>query len=329
MGLTQSTTNPKINKEMYKINRIINDIMTTVENHSYNSKCYESEIINLNQLYKFNKIEISKIENLLLIPKTNASTKKQYCEHIVAHYKKILRFIHCIKYIYDLENNGRNSISAIISKNIYVEDKSIKVLSCESYQTDMQFFQNGVNFSQLSGFDFFVKNILTVSESKLFLNQVQVMLDKYDKKKLKKYVCKDLIVDVKQHSNIHKDKFVCYRGGGQDIYIKVNKENPVFNWNTCSRSKTYQSEPLKQIVSLLKTNKRNYINNLNQVLSLLNEMVYYDNSIKKYNLKQIPYYQLNQIEIKLKQVVIIFFMQSLADYKNILNTIKLHSSDHE
>ena len=156
------------------------------------------------------------------------------------------------------------------------------------------------------------------------------MLDKYDKKELKKYVCKDLIVDVKQHSNIHKDKFVCYQqGGGQDIYIKVNKENPVFNWNTCSRSKTYQSEPLKQIVTLLKSHKRNYINNLNQVLSLLGEMVYYDKSAKKYNLKQIPYYQLNQIETKLKQVVIIFFMQSLADYKNILNTIKLHSFDHE
>ena len=330
MGITQSTNNPKINKEMYKINKIINDIMTTVVNHSYNSACYKSEVINLNQLYKFNNIEISKIENLLLIPKSDASTKKKYCDHIVAHFKKILRFIHCIKFIYDLENNGENSISAIITKNIHVEDKSIRVLSCESYQTDMQFFQNGVNFSKLSGFDFFVKNILTDSEAKLFLNQVQVMLYKYDKKKLKKYVCKDLIVDVKQHSNIHKDKFVCYQGGaGQDIYITVNKGNPVFNWNTCSRPKTYQSEPLKQIVSLIKISKRNYINNLNQVLSILSEMVYYDKSAKKYNIKQIPYYQLNQIEVKLKRVVIIFFMQSLADYKNILNTIKLHSSDHE
>lgn len=324
MGLTQSTNNPKIRKEIYKINKIINDIMTTVIKNSYSSKCYESEIINLNQLYKFNKFEISKFENLLLIPKTDASTKKQYCDHIVSHYKKILRFIHCIKYIYDLENNGKNSISAIISKNILVEDKSIKILSCESYQTDIQFFQQGVNFSQLSGFDFFMKHILTDSESKLLLNQVQVMLDKYDKKKLKKYVCKDLILDVKQHSNIHKDKFVCYSGGGQDIYIKVNKDNPVFNWNTCSRYKTYQSKPLQHIVSLIKNYKKNYINNLNQVLSIFSAMVYYDKSEKKYNLKQISYDQLNQIEIKLKQVVIIFFMQSLSDYKNILNTIKLH-----
>ena len=331
MGLTLSTNKPtKLNKEIYKINRIINDIMTAVEKKSNYNKCYEKEIINLNQLYKFNKIEISKINNLLLIPKSDASTKKKYCDQIVTYYKKILRIIHCIKYIYDLENNGKNSISAIISKNIRVEDKSIKVLSCESYQTDIQFFQNGVNFSQLNGFDYFVKNILTDSESNLFLNQMQIMLDKYNKKKLKQYVCKDLIVDVKEHSNIHKDKFVCYRGGGgRDIYIKVNKENPIFNWNTCSRSKTYQSEPLKQIVSLIKTNKRNYINNLNFVLNILGEIVYFDRSTKMYNLKQIPYYQINQIEIKFKRVVIIFFMQSLADYKNILNTIKLHASDHE
>tara|TARA_Y100000389_G_scaffold169019_1_gene175015 strand:+ start:2314 stop:3303 length:990 start_codon:yes stop_codon:yes gene_type:complete len=329
MGLTQSTNNPIMNKEIYQINRIIDDVMKTLVNHSYSSKCYEYEIINLNQLYKFNKVKLSKIENLLLIPKTDGSTKKQYCDKIAAYYKRILRFIRCIKYIYDLENNGKNSISAIISKNINTDDKSIKVLSCESYQTDLQFFQKGVNFSQLSGFDFFVKDILTDSEKELFMNQVEVILDKYDKKKLKRYVCKDLIVGVKQHSNIHKNKFVCYQGGGSDIYIKVNKENPVFNWNTCSRSKIYQTAPLKQIVTLIKESKRNYINNLDQVLNILNEMVYYNKSVNKYNLKLLSFYQLNRIEIKLKQVVIIFFMQSLADYKNILNTIKLHSSDHE
>ena len=120
--------------------------------------------------------------------------------------------------------------------------------------------------------------------------------------------------------DIHKDKFVCYQGGaGQDIYITVNKGNPVFNWNTCSRPKTYQSEPLKQIVSLIKISKRNYINNLNQVLSILSEMVYYDKSAKKYNIKQIPYYQLNQIEVKLKRVVIIFFMQSLTEESRFAN----------
>ena len=329
MGQIQSIDNSKINKEMYKINKIINDIITTATTNSYYSKCYNMEIININQLYKFKKIEVSKIENLLLIPKSEISTKKEYCDKIVSHYKRILQLIHCIKQIYDLENNGKNSISAIISKNINVDDKRIKLLSCESYQTDVQFFQRGVNFSQLSGFDFFVKNILTDSESKLFLNQAQVMLDKYDKKKLKKYVCKDLIVDTNQHSNIHKEKFNCYQGGGRDIYIKVNRENPVFNWNTCSRLQTYQSEPLKHIVSLIKESRRNYINNLNQVLGMLNQMVYYDKSAKKYNLKPLNYYHLNQIEIKLKQIVIIFFMQSLADYKNILNTIKLHSSDHE
>jgi len=330
MGLTQSSTNnQKILGEIHKINKIVNDIMTTVVNNSYPNKCYENEIINLNQLYKFKKIEVSKMKSLLLIPKSDISTKKTHCDQIVAHYKRILRFIHCIKYIYDLENNGKNSISAIISKNIKVDDKSIKVVSCESYQTDIQFFQKGVNFSQLSGFDFFVKNILTDSESKLFLSQVQVILDKYDKKKLKKYVCKDLLVDVQQHSKIHKNKFVCYQGGGRDIFIKVNKENPVFNWNTCSYQKTYESEMLKQMVTLVKKSKRNYINNLNQVLDILNEMVYYDRSAHKYNLKSLTYDDLNEIEINLKQVVLIFFMQSLADYKNILNTIKLHSTDHE
>lgn len=329
MGQIQSTYNPKINKELYKINEIINDIIATDTTNSNYSKCYNMEIINLNQLYKYKKIEVSKIEKLLLIPKSEISTKKEYCRRIVSHYQRILQLIHCIKHIYDLENNGKNSISAIISKNINLDDKTIKVLSCESYQTDIQFFQNGVNFSQLSGFDFFVKNILTESESKLFLNQVQVMLDEYDRNKLKKYVCKDLIVDIKQHSNIHKEKFNCYQGGGRDIYIKVNKENPVFNWNTCSRLKTYESKPLKHIVSLIKESRRNYIKNLNQVLGMLTKMVYYDKSKKKYNLKSITYYHMNQIEIKLKQIVIVFFMQSLADYKNILNTIKLHSSNHE
>ena len=329
MGQIHSIDNPKIHKEMYKLNKITNDIMTTVKVNSHYNKCYNMEIINLNQLYKFKKIEVSRIENLLLIPRSEDSTKKKYCDRIVSHFERILRFVHCIKHIYDLENNGKNSISAIISKNIEVDDTFIKVLTCDSYQTDIQFYNKGVNFSQLSGFDFFVKNILTDAESKLFLNQAQVMLDKYDKKKLKQYVCKDLIVDVKQHSNIHKEKFNCYQGGGRDIYIKVNKENPVFNWNTCSRRKTYQSGRLKQMVTLVKESKRNYINNLNQVLGILSEMVYYDKSKKQYNLKPLSYYHLNRIEIKLKKVVIIFFMQSLADYKNILNTIKLHSSDHE
>lgn len=331
--------------DLTEINNIVNHLINSnnvYKNNEYNfflkKKCNEFTIINSKKLNKYTKYELNSIdESLFLIPNDEVKkTKRILCNKISIHLTRILQLIYCIKYVYDLENNGDNSLGGIIMRNIKTNEDLIKVSTCESFQTDIYQFQKGVNFSMLSGFDKFVKFILTEQEAVTFLKQMEIILDTYDKKKLNKYVCKDLIIENKTHSKIHKSLFTCNQKGGKelyisndDIFIKVNVNNPILNWNLCAFSKTYIAKNVKQLNTILKEMKSNYRHNFKKITELLRLLVYYDNPSSTYKLLNVSHEELSGIEQKIKRTIIIFFMQSLADYKNLLNTIKIYSINNE
>lgn len=356
MGLSFSRqTLPEENvfaNELIKINKIINGILNSnniYSNSEYNfflkKQCSDFVIVNEKKLYKYKKHELSNLENYLMIPKTElVSTKKTFCHNISMYYTRILQIIHCIKYIYDIENNGDNSIGGIVFRNIKANSDIVKVEVCESAQNDIKHFEKGVNFSMLSGFDIFVKYILSEEEAKVFIRQLSVILDGYDKRKLQRLICNDVLINVDEHSSLHKYKFdKCtyntnkrQQSGGttpsvlennlnSDIFIKVKEQNPIFNWNLCGFRKTYIAKNLKQLDSLIVQMKKNYKNNFNDIIKILYDLVYFDTGKNQYVLKNVRYDAIQNIEYELKRCIITFFMQSLSDYKNILNTIKPYS----
>lgn len=335
-------------KDLYDVNTTVNNLINTnniYNNHEYNfflkNRCNEFTIINERKLNKYTKYQLNNLDQTLyLIPRDELRrTKKDYCTQISLYFTRILKLVCCIKYVYDLENHGDRSIGGIIMRNIKTKDDLIKLSVCDSEQSDPYHVQKrGVNFSMLSGFDMFVKYILTDAEAKLFLSQMGVIMDKYDKKKLAKYVCKDLIVDKSTHTKIHREMFLCdpKQSGGKPLYtssdpilLKVGKENPVFNWNLCAFKRTVIAKNVRQLNNLLKEMKTNYKTNFKKITEILGMLVYYDRSSGSYKLKNVTNDQLDDIENKLKRTIIIFFMQSISDYKNLLNTIKLYSIHNE
>ena len=353
MGLLQSKHNvlPEsavFEKDLSEINKVVSNLINSknlFKNDEYNffmkNKCKDITVINQNRLHKYKKYQLNQADNnYFIIPKDELNkTKKDYCNKISMYFSRILKIIFCIKYIYDLENNGDRSIGGIIMRNIKLNNDLLSVSFCESKQNDVREFQKGVNFSMLSGFDMFIKYILTDDEAKVFIKQMEVVLDTYDKKRLNRWVCKDLIVDTNTHSRIHKTKFSCQSGGqienteqpkiaikdNQDIFIKVKEDNPIFSWNLCGFSKTHLSKNYKQLNSIIKEMKFNYKLNFKKVFELLNRLVYLDKTDQSYKLLNVTHEDLDDIENKLKRTVIIFYMQSLADYKNLLSTIKYYA----
>lgn len=346
MGLiTSKESLPESNvfaNELNKFNKIINGILSSnniFKDPEYNfflkNRCQDFIVLNERALNKYKKYELNFLESYLLIPKTDlARTKKTYCHNISLHFTRILQLIYCVKYIYDIENNGDNSIGGIVLRNIKSNPDFIKMTVCESDQTDIRNFQKGVNFSKLSGFDAFAKYILTNHERELFIKQIQEMLGEYNKRRFQKHVCKDIIVSKEDHEKIHRSKFDCQRGGGEniydtDIYIKVKKENPVFNWNLCAYPKRYIAKHNTQLRNAITLMRNHYKSNFSQMLEVLDKLIFFDISKQEYRLRHVSSVDLDTIEIELKRNVIVFFMQSLSDYKNILDTIRPFSLSQE
>jgi hypothetical protein len=63
------------------------------------------------------------------------------------------------------------------------------------------------------------------------------------------------------------------------------------------------------------------------VLQIVNELCVFDEEKKQYMLYNLNEEQLVDIEQRLKQNIIIFFIQSLVDYKTILNVTNEHSTN--
>jgi hypothetical protein len=348
MGLSSSKcdlpNNNVFKNELNNINILVNDLLNDknlFKNDYYNlflsNKCDEVTLINSKRLYRYPKFEVEKLnKSIFLIPNEDLSqSKKEMCHFISMHFTRILRVIHIIKNIYNLENNGDMSIGGILLRNIHVKNNMIDILSCKSTQQEMGIYNgdNTVDFSKLTGFSLFVNNFLTPSEKKNLIDQLSEIFNGYNKGKLKKMICRD-IVENKKHNNIHNTTFQCGgkggdKGGGKSssVLIKVGPNNPILSWNLCAVRKKTTAILNKDIMNQLKKFKNNYRNTLNEVLQIVNELCVFDEEKKQYMLYNLNEEQLVDIEQRLKQNIIIFFIQSLVDYKTILNVTNEHSTN--
>lgn len=340
MGLSNSkvyiSNDGVFKKELEHINKVVKKVLNKddlYKNNNFNfflkNKCDEITLINSNRLYKYPKYSIDDIHSSIFLLDNNEMrrTKKELCNKISYHVTRILKIIYLIKYIYDLENYGDKSIGGIILRNIQINDDLFKVKYCDDKQEEIFNSNRGINFALLSGFDVFMKHMLSESEANNFYNQLSIMLGKNDKQSLKKWVCKDVIISEDTYDKLHKTKFICHSGGNKlsDYYITVSKENPIFSWKYCSFPKEHISKTNNDVKNALKDMKSNYKKNFNKIEDILNKLILFDNN--RYSLQNVTSSQLNAIESDFKKVVMIFFIQSIIDYKNVLNIVKKYSID--
>lgn len=342
MGLTSSKLfipeNAVFHKELKQINFIVNQMLsennifkTSKYNMFLKGKCDEFTIINSKKLYKYPKMNIDNINSsIFIIPNSElVNTKKYMCNKISIHYTRILQIIYLIKYLYDLENFGDKSIGGIIQRNIQIKENLVEISYCESKQEEPYSFDNGVNFSNLAGFDMFVNTFLSKEESKNFLGQFQEMLTNYNKRKLKKFICKDVIVDNETHNKIHNTTFQCQSGGQnleqEKIMLRVTPYNPIFSWNLCLHSKKRVATYNRRIINSIRKLQSTYKENFSQMILLLNQLIVFNTENETYELKLITSAELDIIEKEIKKTIILFFMQSIVEYKNVFNTITKYS----
>lgn len=340
MGLSNSkiyiSNSGVFQKELEHINNVVYKVLNKndmYKNDNFNfflkNKCNEITLVNSNRLYKYPKYTIDDIHSAIFLIDNNElkKTKKYLCNKISYHVTRILKIIYLIKYIYDLENNGDNSIGGIILRNIQINNDLFKVKYCDDKQEEIFNSNQGINFTLLSGFDVFMKHMLSESEAKIFHNQLSVMLGRNDKKSLKKWICKDLIISEDTYDKLHKTKFVCHSGGSSksdnNYYVKVSKENPIFSWRYCSLSREYISKTNNDVKNALKDMKSNYKKNFNKIEEILNKLIIFDN--REYSIQNLTSNQLSVIESDFKKIVMLFFIQSIQDYKNVLNIVKKYS----
>lgn len=259
-----------------------------------------------------------------------STNNKKFCEDITNKQLKILKLIICIKQIYDIENNGKNSFGNLIFNQIIIKNNKLILKSCKSKQKKWWWLiEEDYNIFLIPGIEYFINEILTEKESKIFISQLKAIFKSTDNyTKLEKYICKDDIINQSTYEKLYKTVFYCkerqinkYKGGmKEDLLIKVNNNNPILSNNMCQKKEQYEVEYYLQFQQLVNTAKNNYIKNIETVKNLLILL-----TTQEELLKDITSKKFDNIEQKIKRTIILYFIQSLMDYKNILNIIRLYT----
>ena len=361
MGATQSLLSDKGNtsvkkgvfdKDLAKLNNVVSSIITNdskFKDSSYNflnsKTCDRYTMVMENNLHKHLKIHLHDVaQNIFFIPKSNDQvklndnstiTKKDICSLISGHYTKTLQILSLIREIYDFENGGDFSMAGIVFRNFQInQDGMLEVSFCGLEQEPLSSSDRcgRIDFKQLKGLDTFVNKFLTVQEAHTFVSHLRELFGSYNKKRISESICKDTIVTPKEYKEIYESLNVyCGNGGSSNIrsgkqnsnlMFKVSKNKPIISYELCF-DKQKLSTPLKsKTKQLFNKFKTDYEANLERLFDTLNMLVYYDSSKKSYCLNNLTFKELNVVETKVKQCVILMFVQSLVNYFKILNHVK-------
>lgn len=313
-------------KYLIPVSTIIKDILSkSIVEKNINEICSNNVIIQKKVLNKFARID----KEYFLIPK-NKIQNHELCVNTSKKYLKKIQLLTTIKYLYDVENIGKNNFASLIFNHIQIdnENNKIKIASCTSKQNKWWWeIEEGLNVYLIPGIKYFVENNLSEKESKIFLGQLKEILKSNNSTKLDKYVCKDDLIKELTYEKLYQTIFHCKSkisktGGAKTQLVNIAKHNPIISQNMCRTKTIYETKYRLQFKQMIQNMRNNYTKNLKKITKLLNTLVKNENGV--YELRNISLKYLNVIDNKVKRTIILFYMQSLMDYKNILNTIRLY-----
>lgn len=346
------STHPQTNvfeQDLSKLNKVVNDIINDEDlfkNNHYNflsqDVCKNFKIVLHEELSKHIKLDIKELgSSLYILPKDEDDeapltkhnlTKKQVCDKISNHYIKILYIICLAKYVYNTEKAGDLSIAGIVFRNIKIVNDMMQIVFCGLPHKDYTNKNNEphkIDFSKLEGLSFFTKYFLPPDEANAFLGLLKAVLGRNSANQIAHHICKHNIKEFENtfKSRFPKSKITCQKGG---LHMYVEKDNPVFQSDYCGA-------PLKLVVkldtkegakvlALYKKMKTNYSRNVEDINCILHKLVVKVNDI--YELKDIDKSTLNKLVDEVSDKVKLFYIQSIFDFQNLLDTAKNTPSIH-
>lgn len=322
-------------KELEKINKIVTSIIddkNLFRNTSYNflsqDVCEKHTLVMEEDLSKHLKVSLQDLgQNILVIPNNeNDASKKVICKKISSHYMRVLYLLTLIKYVYDLEHNGDLSVAGIMFRNITIEDDIMSIAYCNMPQKDYSHDDDTrVDFKDLEGLAFFIDYVLEKDEARDFAAAWRSVAERSGKNTLKTNLCKvakKKVLDKRLLSSLRSVGVQC---GGSELISKVAKDNPVFAKHLCYDVKKIVlklgTSNSKAVEKAFRTMRTNYSNNISSIEQLLNCIVApcFNGG---YELRDISKVELDDIIQQIKATVMLFYLQSLLDYQNLLDIAK-------
>ena len=275
-----------------------------------------------------------------MFSKENKFIKKSEISSMIGnHYSSILNMVKTIANVYDIEGGGDYSIAGIVQRNIKLENDLLVVNYCNMSQFDYKDNKkvDKVNFSNLKGIKL-LTGMMTKDEANSFTKHLGLILSENSPtSKLEDSICKmNTQYKTNDFSKLYKTKkgisLDCStkkhfsNSSELDFFLSVSKNNPILAANKCLDKKKVIinmkdkniSKQSKQLYKLYDTFQSNYKTNINNVFTNLYDVI----DIKNFIIKDISNSDLQNSMINLKQHLIKFYMNSLMDYKNLLNHAK-------
>lgn len=234
---------------------------------------------------------------------------------------RVMRMLRTIEEVFDIANGGDHTFAGIILHNIVVMHDHVRMSTCKSKQRNLwKFPKEGVDLTSLPGMERFLYKILNKTERELFVNQLREMLGENDPRVMRSLVCKDFLIRAKEHQHIQRRQFRCFPqrgGGGEDgLFVKIDRYNPIFSPTLCDKPEVRVAYTNMQLQQKIRHTKARLRKTLERVRLAVSSMVN-----ARFDLAHIQ-----AAEQEAKRATVAFSLQSLADYKNIFNTIRFYSN---
>lgn len=318
MGASSST----FKKDLTSINKFVKNIIEQTDKNKIN--CDEYQMVLESSLKKHVKVELEELkDSIYMVPKNpNIShDKKTLCDLISNHYSRIIKIIQLIKSVYDLENNGKYSIAAICLGNVIINKDvmTMKVFYCDVEQSNSEF---GVNFENLVGLKSLCEELLDEEERNILLSNLDTVISN------KEIKCGNKLFNNEQYAEMLGKKLdkcdsVVRRNKNHDYFIKVEKHNPVISESMCI-SKKFVTVGIsgkkidKKLMYYYDNMYKNYNKNIDSIFKTLMKLIDIDKK-KNITLKNITNTELDAVEKDAKLNMAKLYVQSIYDYKVLLN----------
>jgi hypothetical protein len=283
-------------------------------------------------LRKYQKAYLEEFhDNIILIPRSKPKLlKEDICNSISKHYSRLLLLVQATYKIIDAEHNGENSIAGICHRNINQIEDLVEIKYCESKQYHNNVFAKAptaksvkiarkLDFSQLSGFETLINDVLSKDESKVFkslisslLLEKRIRLNEAEKLIMKKFDAFDNEIYIMNDDMKQK--------GGNQLLFAVSENNPIFSTDTCYIKKTYILPKSKVILKKLLKQEDDFLNIMGILNGLLGDMVIKNTTDGSLELRLLTEKQLVALENTAKKTFMIFYLQSIVNYNIILKS---------
>jgi hypothetical protein len=343
-------------KELAGIDAIINNVLGPngkYKNPNYNrNMCEDFSIVLESQLNKHLKVELQDLKDAIyFVPKKDNVhvkgdfiKKDQLCALIADHYERVLKLLVLVQSVYDIENNGNQSIAGICFSNVKVENNNMFVSFCGQDQKDYKAGMNGqdykdIDFSQLKGLKMLCSGYLEKREKNILLRTMKNMLGNRNMPILMDTLsCGDGLFTGKEYAEMlslksttcAKDKGDKYSKSADinehELMIQVMRDNAIISPEMCPTGSAHtrfvdmSNVKSREAVRLYHKMHSDYKRGLAKIKYVLEMVVFKDGA--NWSLKHIDSKTLEKIESDAKRLIIAFYIQSIANFQHLVDQVR-------